>query len=189
MVFAKSYSAQLARSRHGARRVNASFVPRPPIACVRMIVSGLIDGLRQDTKLGGMPRRRPGFFRSRVSRGTTLLPFLLWACERSEPVVRNDTPPAASASATNPTAVATRDDGWIAMAGPALLVQGASRDEAIALFPASRDSDAVARLDSVSLSEVPVVLFGRGGQRFSAQLGAPTGEGSDECERWPLHAF
>jgi hypothetical protein len=81
------------------------------------------------------------------------------------------------------------DDGWLAAAGPALLVQGATRDEAIALFPASRDSEAVSRLDSVSLSEVPVLLLGRGGERFSAQLGAPTGEGTDDCERWPLHAF
>lgn len=154
-----------------------------------MIVSCLIDGLLQDTKLEGMPRSRPGFFRPRVLRRTILLPLLSWACERSEPVVRNNAPPPAAASTTNPAAAPTTDDGWIAMAGPALLVQGASRDEAIALFPASRDSDAVARLDSVSLSEVPVVLFGRGGQRYSAQLGAPTGEGSDDCERWPLRAF
>ena len=68
-------------------------------------------------------------------------------------------------------------------------MQGASRNEAIALFPASGDSAAVARLDSVSLTEVPVILFGRGGTRYSAQLGAPTGEGTDDCERWPLHAF
>src|SRR5690349_3104917 len=140
MVFAKSYNAQLARSSHGARAVGAAVDPGPDIVCACIIVSDLIDGLRQDTKLGDMSRRRPGFFRFRASRGTTLLPFLLWACERSEPVVRNNTPPAASASATNPAAAPTVDDGWMVMAGPALLVQGASRDEAIALFPAARDS-------------------------------------------------
>jgi hypothetical protein len=47
----------------------------------------------------------------------------------------------------------------------------------------------MARLDSASLSETPVTLFGRGGNHFTAQLGAPTGEGSDDCEQWPLRAF
>src|SRR4051812_46723924 len=129
MVFAKSYSAQLARSRHGARAVNWSIDPWPAVVCACMIVSSLIDGLLQDTKLGDMPRCRPGFLRARVLRGPTLLPLLLWACERSEPVVRNSTPPAVATSTTNPAAAPTTDDGWIAMAGPALLVQGASRDE------------------------------------------------------------
>ena len=117
------------------------------------------------------------------------LPLGLWACERGEPVTRNDAPAAATVTPATPSAPSPADNGWLPAAGPALLVQGASRDEAIALFPASGDSDAVARLDSVSLSEVPVTLFGRGGLRYSAQLGAPTGEGTDDCERWPLHAF
>ncbi|HEX5971555.1 MAG TPA: hypothetical protein VFY85_06495 [Gemmatimonadaceae bacterium] len=117
------------------------------------------------------------------------LPFVLAACERSEPVTRNDAPVASTVTSTAPSAAAPADNGWLPAAGPALLVQGASRDEAIALFPVTGDSDAVARLDSVSLTEVPVVLFGRGGTRYSAQLGAPTGEGTDDCERWPLHAF
>ena len=86
-------------------------------------------------------------------------------------------------------ATRTVENGWNVAAGPALLIQGATRNEAIALFPAENDSDAVARLDSASLSEVPVTLFGRGGIRFRAQLGTPTGEGTDDCERWPLHAF
>src|SRR4051812_6466582 len=110
MVFAKSYSAQLVRSRHGARTVIWSIDSGPAIVCARMIVSGLIDGLLQDTKLGDMPRCRPGFFRPRALRGTTLLPLLLWACERSEPVVRNDTPPPVAASTTNPAAAPTTDD-------------------------------------------------------------------------------
>jgi len=115
--------------------------------------------------------------------------LVLWACKRGEPVTRNDAPAAAAVTPASPNAPARADNGWLPAAGPALLVQGASRDEAIALFPATGDSDAVARLDSVSLSEVPVTLFGRGGTRYSAQLGAPTGEGTDDCERWPLHAF
>jgi hypothetical protein len=132
-------------------------------------------------------------FRVRLRTGlpgiASALPFLLGACERGEPVTRNDAPAAAAVTSTAPSVATAADNGWLPAAGPALLVQGASRDEAIALFPVTGDSEAVARLDSVSLSEVPVVLFGRGGTRYSAQLGAPTGEGTDDCERWPLHAF
>lgn len=117
------------------------------------------------------------------------LPLALWACGRGEPVARSDSLAAITVSPAESSAVLPADNGWLAAAGPALLVQGATRDEAIALFPATGDSAAVARLDSVSLSEVPVTLFGRGGARFSAQLGAPTGEGTDDCERWPLHGF
>jgi hypothetical protein len=124
-----------------------------------------------------------------VSGVLVALPLVLWACGRGEPVTRNDAPAAATVTPAAPATSAPTDNGWIPAAGPALLVQGASRDEAIALFPSTRDSDAVAHLDSVSLSEVPVTLFGRGGARYSAQLGAPTGEGTDDCERWPLHAF
>ena len=118
-----------------------------------------------------------------------VLPLVLWSCGRGEPVERNNAPATATASPASTAIAPATDNGWLPAAGPALLVQGANRDEAIALFPATGDSDAVARLDSVSLSEVPVTLFGRGGERFSAQLGAPTGEGTDDCERWPLHAF
>lgn len=149
----------------------------------------MIDGLPQGTKLGDMSLRR---FRTGLRTGTpgiaVALPLALWACGRGEQVARSDTPATAAVSPAAPDA-GRSDNGWLAAAGPALLVQGATRDEAIALFPVRGDSAAVARLDSVSLSEVPVTLFGRGGERFSAQLGAPTGEGTDDCERWPLHGF
>lgn len=149
----------------------------------------MIDGLPQGTKLGDMPLRR---FRTGLCAGTpgiaVALPLALWACVRGEPVARSDTPAAVVVSPATPDA-GRADNGWLSAAGPALLVQGATRDEAIALFPVRGDSAAVARLDSVSLSGVPVTLFGRGGERFSAQLGAPTGEGTDDCERWPLHGF
>lgn len=110
-------------------------------------------------------------------------------CERTRSATRVDSLAPGPTTAANPTFSVGSRNGWNAAAGPALLVQGTSRDEAIVLFPAESDSDAVAQLDSASLSEVPVALFGRGGARFSAQLGAPTGEGTDDCERWPLRAF
>jgi len=124
-----------------------------------------------------------------VAVSLPMLLLMLGSCERAEPVVRTSAPAAATAAPAGPSGATPVDNGWLPAAGPALLVQGASRDEAIALFPAAGDSGAVARLDSMSLSAVAVALFGRGGQRFSAQLGAPTGEGTDDCERWPLHAF
>ena len=114
---------------------------------------------------------------------------LLWGCRGGEPAARVDSLGVGSALVPGAKTAVPADNGWDAAAGPALLVQGATRDEAIALFSTENDSDSVARLDSASLSEVPVTLFGRGGMRFSAQLGAPTGEGTDDCERWPLHAF
>jgi len=135
------------------------------------------------------PRRSCPRRRDRIVGVMALLSLGVGGCERGEPVTRNDAPAAATVTPSAPSATTPADNGWVPAAGPALLVQGASRDEAIALFPATGDSVAVARLDSVSLSEVPVTLFGRGGARYSAQLGAPTGEGTDDCERWPLNAF
>src|SRR6476646_2731712 len=154
MVFAKSYSAQLARSRHDARG-DAPFGAWPAVARSRMILPILIDGLPLATKLGDMPPRRLALIHRANRLPAAILPLLLWACERSEPVVRNSAPSAAAAAPANQGAAPATDDGWIATAGPELLV----------------------------------VLFGRGGTRFAAQRGAPTGEGTDDCERWPLHAF
>ena len=70
-----------------------------------------------------------------------------------------------------------------------LLVQGPSREEAIALYPTADDSVAVAQLDSASMRQLPVTLLGRGGAVVTALLGAPSGDGTDECERWPLRVM
>jgi hypothetical protein len=115
--------------------------------------------------------------------------LLLAACERRPA-------PAATDSATTAVSVA-RDSatqrrvasGWNSAAGPVLLVQGPGREEAIALYPTADDSDAVAQLDSASMRQLPVILIGRGGATLSAQLGAPSGDGTDECERWPLRGM
>lgn len=121
--------------------------------------------------------------------GFALSLWLLWGCGRDQPAARVDSLRPSVGVVAEPTVAVAADNGWNAAAGPALLVQGATRDEAVALFPVRNDSDAVLRLDSASLNEMPVTLFGRGGLRFSALLGAPTGDGSDACERWPLHGF
>jgi hypothetical protein len=139
-----------------------------------------------------MPRRRPVHLATppRVSPLLVAAALVLTsACERSPATVRSDAAASGRTAVVESTFTTRTRNGWNPAAGSALLVQGASRDEAIVLFPVESDSDAVAQLDSASLSEIPVALFGRGGARFSAQLGAPTGEGTDDCERWPLRAF
>jgi hypothetical protein len=82
-----------------------------------------------------------------------------------------------------------RTNGWNLTAGPALLVQGLTREQAVVLFPSANDSDAVAQLDSASLSAAPVTLLGRGGTRYSAQLGDPPSDDNEDCERWPLRSI
>jgi hypothetical protein len=76
--------------------------------------------------------------------------------------------------------------GWNHAAGPALLVEGASPEDAIVLLPFADDTTDEALLDAAAEHEGPVVLFGRGGARFSAQLGALPDETDGDCPRWPL---
>jgi hypothetical protein len=108
------------------------------------------------------------------------------ACKRGEPIAHPDSAATTPATMVDSALVKRARSGWNAAAGPVLLVSGSSREEAIVLFPAGEDSSVIAQLDSASLHQVPVTLFGRGGTRFSAQLGAPSGESTDDCERWPL---
>jgi hypothetical protein len=93
------------------------------------------------------------------------------------------------APAGDSAAVRRRTNGWNLIAGPALLVQGPTREQAVVLFPTANDSDAVAQLDSASLSAAPVTLLGRGGTRYSAQLGDPPSDDNEDCERWPLRSI
>jgi hypothetical protein len=132
--------------------------------------------------------------RARLSAATVLPPLaglvlLLSACERRQSAARGDSiePPTSAAAES---AARRRDaSGWSNAAGPVLLIQGPAREEAIALYPTADDSDAVAQLDSASMRQLPVTLVGRGGALLGALLGAPSGDGTDECERWPLRAL
>ena len=110
----------------------------------------------------------------------------LVACERRPAAMRADSTLPSTAHASDSAAQRRVASGWNAAAGPALLVQGPAREEAIALYPTADDSDAVAQLDSASMRQLPVTLLGRGAAVVTALLGAPSGDGSDECERWPL---
>ena len=76
--------------------------------------------------------------------------------------------------------------GWNHAAGPALLVEGASPEDAIVLLPFAGDTTDEALLDAAAESEGTIALFGRGGARFSAQLGALPDDTDGDCPRWPL---
>ena len=112
----------------------------------------------------------------------------LAGCERRRPAAHSDSV-GPSVPGTDSMTSRRQLNGWNPAAGPALLVQGARRDEAVVLFPSPNDSIAVAQLDSASMSEAPVVLLGRGGLRLSAQLGDPPSDATDDCERWALQAI
>jgi hypothetical protein len=115
--------------------------------------------------------------------------LFLTACERRPASPRADSATPAAAAARDSAARRRVASLWNSAAGPALLVQGPARDEAIALYPTADDSVAVAQLDSASMQQLPVALIGRGGALLTALLGAPSGDGTDECERWPLRTL
>ncbi len=150
----------------------------------------LIDGTSRRPKLPRMPSSR--FRRTRRPRTVAALlllalPFV--ACERRPAAARADSTAPVLSAAGDSMARRRVASGWNDADGPALLVPGPSRNEAIALYPTADDSTAVAQLDSASMQQLPVVLLGRGGAELSALLGNPSGDGSDECERWPLRSL
>ena len=145
-----------------------------------------IDGPRQGTKLPRMPL--PRFLRRFFTVPWSALALAALACERGTPVKRGDT-----------TAVTRRDDsvtaphtainsGWTNAMGPALLVQGESRDEAIVLFPTDDDSVAEDRLMAIANASTEVVLFGRGGARMTGKHGPAPSSTDAECRLWPLRS-
>ncbi|MDQ2667655.1 MAG: hypothetical protein M3Z05_16795 [Gemmatimonadota bacterium] len=72
--------------------------------------------------------------------------------------------------------------------GPALLVQGESRDEAILLFPTDDDSAAEDRLMDIANGSRDVALFGRGGTRMTGKLGLAPSSTDADCRLWPLRS-
>lgn len=109
-------------------------------------------------------------------------------CDRSVPAARTDSASTHAESALATATTAIDVSGWIRSAGPALLVQGETRDVAIVLLPTEGDSAAAARLNVLGKQGAEVALFGRGGTRLAAQLGAPPVTLDAECRLWPLRA-
>lgn len=150
----------------------------------------LIDGTSRRPKLPRMPSSRfCRTHRPRTVAASLLLALPFMACERRSAAARADSSAPVRSAAGDSMARLRVASGWNDADGPALLIPGPSRNEAIALYPTADDSTAVAQLDSASLQQLPVVLLGRGGAELSGLLGNPSGDGSDECERWPMRSL
>ena len=112
--------------------------------------------------------------------------MLLAACDRKAPGARADSATLAATVPVPGASPAADRSGWSPSDGPALLVAGAAVDDAVALFPFADDTLDEERLDSISANGGIVTMFGRGGARFTARLGALPDESDASCERWLL---
>ena len=110
------------------------------------------------------------------------LALLLVACDRSAPATKRDSTAVQTPAGTTPAAATAQDNSWNRDAGPLLLVQGESAEEAIVVLPSDNDSAAVLR----QLPASHASLFGRGGLQLSAQFGMAAREREPECRVWPL---
>jgi hypothetical protein len=111
------------------------------------------------------------------------------ACDRSTPALHTDSVSIQAESVSAIATTATDVSGWIRSAGPALFVQGETRNEAIVLLPTEDDTVAATRLRVLGNQGAEVTLFGRGGARLTAQLGAPPQAFDAECRVWPLRGI
>lgn len=108
------------------------------------------------------------------------------ACERSRPATHADSVAIPVEGVPPGAATAAHVSDWNRSAGPVLLVQGETRDEAIVLLPAEDDSLTGARLNALGNEGAAVTLFGRGGAMLTGHLGAPPQTTDMECRVWPL---
>lgn len=145
-----------------------------------------IDGLRHGTKLPRMSP--PRSFRASITLLLTAVASISIACERGVPAKRSDTAAPSAGDASPVATETTNGSGWSSAMGPALFVQGENRKEAIVLLPAEGDSSGEARLVSLASASTDLALFGRGGARMTAKLGAPPNNADAECRLWPLRS-
>ena len=133
-----------------------------------------------------MPFRRPSCIA--LARHSAVVAILLLpaACERTGSGTRADSLASSGASPGGASVPALDRSGWNRAAGPALFVQGSALDEAVAVFPYANDTLDQERLDSMGVEGTALVLFGRGGTRLGARLGALPDETDIACERWLL---
>lgn len=109
-------------------------------------------------------------------------------CDRKAPDLRTDTTKQATENVSDSTSPPPTSSGWNDAAGPVLLVQGETRDEAIVLLPEDGDSAATASVGALGNEGASISLFGRGGARLAGQLGAAPSNPDPECLVWPLRA-
>lgn len=148
----------------------------------------MIDDALFGTKLPRMQSRRCSDCATLQVRLRALLLSLalVSACERSRPVARADSSVVTATTRVDSSTHHGNSSGWDSGAGPALLVQGATGDEAILLLPADDDRATAAYLDSTGGRTSTATLFGRGGARFSARLGPAPTDDDPQCRLWPL---
>lgn len=107
-------------------------------------------------------------------------------CERKPPAVLLDTTAQKQEIAPDSITAPVSGSRWNAAAGPILLVQGETRDEAIILLGDDRDSTAMAQVRALGDQGATVTLFGRGGSSLTGQLGPAPAAPDPECRVWPL---
>jgi hypothetical protein len=110
--------------------------------------------------------------------------LLLIGCKQDAPAVRVNTKAVTGSTHIDSAVAAPVSNGWNPVAGPVLLVAGASPDEAIVFFgPSAGTAGAV---DTGSVDQATATLFGRDSSRFTATLELPAGNDNAECRIWPL---
>ena len=118
-----------------------------------------------------------------AATATTLACVLIVSgCEHARTAPR-DTARVTQGPDTTTPAPSGETSTWASDIGPALLVQGATSDEAIVLGPLDADS-LVSVLRSLAAEHPAVQLFGRGGTKILAQLGAPSDKQEEDCTTW-----
>jgi hypothetical protein len=110
--------------------------------------------------------------------------LLIIACKQDAPAVRRDTKVVANNTHVDSAVAPPVSNGWNPIAGPVLLVAGASPDEAIVFFGASNGT--AAAVDTGAVDQATATLFGRDSSRFTATLELPAGNDNAECRVWPL---
>jgi hypothetical protein len=118
----------------------------------------------------------------------SVIPFcaglLIIGCKQDVPAVRVNTKTVADSTHVDSSVAPPVSNGWNAVAGPVLLVAGATPDEAIVFFGATSGSAAV--VDTGAVDQATATLFGRDSSRFTATLELPAGNDNAECRVWPL---
>src|SRR4051812_21895383 len=169
MVFAKSYTAQLARSRTEARCGGGPGIIEtvPPDAArasaakdSAMATPVRVDALNWRSKLPPMLPPRLSLVRAlRRTIGPLSAGLLIIACKQDAPAVRVNTKAVTGSTHVDSAVTAPPSNGWNPVAGPVLLVAGASPDEAIVFFGPSAGT--AASVDTGSVDEATATLFGR----------------------------
>jgi hypothetical protein len=144
-----------------------------------------VDALNWRSKLPPMLPPRFSLVRAlRRAVGPLSTGLLIIGCKQDAPVVRVNTKAATSSTHVDSAVAAPASNGWNPVAGPVLLVAGASPDEAIVFFGPSGGS--AASVDTGSVDQATATLFGRDSSRFTGTLELPAGNDNAECRIWPL---